>query len=63
MASRRCRVTGKKRFSNEASALIFIDKTNAGPAQFLLGWRLTRAYKCQFCKSWHVTSMEEAVND
>lgn len=49
----RCKRTGKLCFKTKESALCFGVR-----AMFKPKWKtkLVRAYYCQFCKKWHITS-------
>lgn len=53
----KCQTTGKTRFSHEIDAKIFLAKARKrdDPRRTK---SLKRAYLCQFCQGWHLTSKE-----
>ena len=46
----------KVKFSNEANALFYIKKLNATSKRVKVP---VRAYLCEYCLSWHLTSMTD----
>lgn len=54
----KCQTTGKTRFSQEIDAKIFLAKTHKRDDPTRIK-SLKRAYLCQFCHGWHLTSKED----
>jgi hypothetical protein len=52
-----CRVTGKRRFENVATAELFLDDYRRQPRASDHVPR--RAYECGHCRGWHLTSWTE----